>query len=74
MHEAVVIFVRYYTHLQLLEQFFWCWSQNDDTARTGTDELLHSFVDKRLKRVVVPVHVQQPDLQSIPVVIFNGAL
>jgi len=34
-------------YLQLVEQFFWCRSQDDDVARGRTDELfLHSFIEE----------------------------
>ena len=34
-------------YLQLVEQFFWCRSQDDDVASGRTDELfLHSFIEE----------------------------
>uniref|UniRef100_A0A0D9YV89 Uncharacterized protein n=1 Tax=Oryza glumipatula TaxID=40148 RepID=A0A0D9YV89_9ORYZ len=40
------------------------WGQDDDMAGTRSDEpFLHSFVDERQQRIVVAIHIEQPNLQ-----------
>lgn len=53
------------TYLELLHELLRRGGEHDDAARAGVDEpFLHRLVDEGQQRVVVPVHVQQPNLKQ----------
>lgn len=51
------------TYLELVHELLRGGREHDDAAGAGVDEpFLHRLVDEGQQRVVVAVHVQQPDL------------
>lgn len=53
------------TDLELVHELLRGGREHDDAAGAGVDEaLLHGLVDEGQQRVVVAVHVQQPDLRA----------
>lgn len=53
------------TNLELVHELLRGGREDDDAAGAGVDEaLLHGLVDEGQQRVVVAVHVQQPNLRA----------
>lgn len=64
-HACKCIDARHGTDLELVHELLRGGREDDDAAGAGVDEaLLHGLVDEGQQRVVVAVHVQQPNLRA----------